>query len=32
MIAGMLGIKADMPYFEAEEAAKKDIKSSDYFK
>ena len=30
MIAGMLGIKADMPYFEAEEAAKKDIKSSDY--
>ena len=32
LIAAMLGIKADMPYFEAEEAAKKEIKSGDYFK
>jgi len=32
MIASLLGIKADMPYFEAAEIEKKAIKSSDYFK
>lgn len=32
LIAASLGIKADMPYFEAEEAAKATINSQDYFK
>ena len=32
LIASMLGIRADMPYFEAEEAAKAPVNSGDYFK
>ena len=32
VMAKMLGIKADMPYFEAQEEEKKSINSADYFK
>ena len=32
VMAKMLGIKADMPYFEASEEEKKSINSADYFK
>ena len=32
LFAKLLGIKADMPYFEADESEKKPINSMDYFK
>ena len=32
LIAKMIGIKLDMPYFEAEEAAKKSVNASEFFK
>ena len=32
VIAGMIGVKADMPFFEAEASAKKAIDSTEFFK
>ena len=32
LIAKMIGIKLDMPYFEAEEAAKKSVNAAEFFK
>ena len=32
LIAKMIGIKLDMPYFEAEETAKKSVNASEFFK
>ena len=32
LIAKIIGVKADMPYFEADESEKKPINSTDYFK
>ncbi len=32
LIAKMIGIKLDMPYFEAEEAAKKSVNATEFFK
>ena len=32
LIAKMIGIKLDMPYFEAEEVAKKSVNASEFFK
>lgn len=32
MVARLIGIKDDMPFFEVEDAAKKSINSKDYFK
>ena len=32
LIAKMIGVKLDMPYFEAEEAAKKSVNAAEFFK